>query len=144
MSDLRVTGVAEETASRGREKFVDKGVIDNGAGTYRANDVEVTPYQYWTTNYSSKITEANVFDATFIKLREIVLNYSLPKKWFRNTSIGQLSLGIEARNLWLIKSNVPHIDPEASIFGPSSVGSGVEYSAIPSTRSLGFNIKLTF
>ncbi len=142
--DLRTSGVAEETASRGRDKFADKGVIDNGDGTYRANDVEVTPYQYWTTNYSSKITEANVFDATFIKLREIVLNYSLPKKWFRNTSIGQLSLGIEARNLWLIKSNVPHIDPEASIFGPSSVGSGVEYSAIPSTRSLGFNIKLTF
>lgn len=88
--------MAEETASRGRDKFVDKGVIANGDGTYRGNDVEVTPYQYWTTNYSSKITEANVFDATFIKLREIVLNYSLPKKWFRNTSIGQLSLGIEA------------------------------------------------
>ena len=47
-------------------------------------------------------------------------------------------------NLWLMKSNVPHIDPETNIFGPSAVGSGVEYSAIPTTRSWGFNIKLTF
>lgn len=43
-----------------------------------------------------------------------------------------------------MKSNVPHIDPETNIFGPSAVGSGVEYSAIPTTRSWGFNIKLTF
>ena len=59
-------------------------------------------------------------------------------------AIGSLAVGIEGRNLWLMKSNVPHIDPETNIFGPSGVGSGVEYGAIPSTRSWGFNIRLTF
>ena len=67
-----------------------------------------------------------------------------PQRWFKNCFIGSLALGVEGRNLWLMKSNVPHIDPETNIFGPSAVGSGVEYSAIPTTRSWGFNIKLTF
>ena len=60
------------------------------------------------------------------------------------TVFHRLAVGIEGRNLWLMKSNVPHIDPETNIFGPSGVGSGVEYGAIPWTRSWGFNIRLTF
>ncbi|MDD7039433.1 MAG: SusC/RagA family TonB-linked outer membrane protein, partial [Alistipes senegalensis] len=126
-------------------EIIDKGfVYKDGQNTGEKNTKAITPYQFWNTNYDKSITEANVFDATFIKLREIVLAYQMPKKWFEHCFIGSLSVGFEARNLWLIKSNVPHIDPEASIFGPSSVGSGIEYAGIPSTRSYGFNIKLTF
>ena len=90
------------------------------------------------------MSEANIFDATYVKLRELSLSYQMPQDWFKNCFIGSLAVGIEGRNLWLMKSNVPHIDPETNIFGPSAVGSGVEYGAIPSTRSWGFNIRLTF
>ena len=120
--------------------IVDKGVKQDGT----ENTTAITPYQFWSNNYSSKVSEANVFDATFVKLREMVLSYQMPQRWFKNCFIGSLALGVEGRNLWLMKSNVPHIDPETNIFGPSAVGSGVEYSAIPTTRSWGFNIKLTF
>ena len=97
-----------------------------------------------TDSKTKQFIKANVFDATFVKLREMVLSYQMPQRWFKNCFIGSLALGVEGRNLWLMKSNVPHIDPETNIFGPSAVGSGVEYSAIPTTRSWGFNIKLTF
>lgn len=141
VSQLRTSGLAKETLGNDRAEIVDKGL---NYTTREENTKAVSPYQFWSTNYDAGITEANVFDATFIKLREIVLAYQMPKKWFEHCFIGSLSVGFEARNLWLIKSNVPHIDPEASIFGPSSVGSGIEYATIPSTRSYGFNIKLTF
>lgn len=145
VQQLRTSGLAEETLGNDRAEIIDKGfVYKDGQNTGEKNTKAITPYQFWNTNYDKSITEANVFDATFIKLREIVLAYQMPKKWFEHCFIGSLSVGFEARNLWLIKSNVPHIDPEASIFGPSSVGSGIEYAGIPSTRSYGFNIKLTF
>ena len=145
VQQLRTSGLAEETLGNDRAEIIDKGfVYKDGQNTGEKNTKAITPYQFWNTNYDKSITEANVFDATFIKLREIVLAYQMPKKWFEHCFIGSLSVGFEARNLWLIKSNVPHIDPEASIFGPSSVGPGIEYAGIPSTRSYGFNIKLTF
>ena len=50
---------------------------------------------------------------------------------------------LEPRNLWIIKDHVPHIDPEANFFGPSQIGGGVEFNSIPSTRSFGFNLRLT-
>ena len=140
VSDLRANGMAEETIGKNRTDIVDKGVKQDGT----ENTTAITPYQFWSNNYSSKVSEANVFDATFVKLREMVLSYQMPQRWFKNCFIGSLALGVEGRNLWLMKSNVPHIDPETNIFGPSAVGSGVEYSAIPTTRSWGFNIKLTF
>ena len=145
VQQLRVSGLAEETVGNDRADIVDKGIVyKNGESTGVENTKAISPYQFWSNNYDQSITEANVFDASFIKLREIVLAYQMPKKWFEHTFIGSISVGFEARNLWLIKSNVPHIDPEASIFGPSSVGSGIEYAGIPSTRSYGFNVKLTF
>ncbi len=148
VSDLRVTGMAAETVGDNRADIVDKGVVqttdDAGNVISTPNTKAISPYQFWSNNYSTSVSEANIFDATYVKLRELTLSYQLPQEWFKNCFIGSLAVGIEGRNLWLMKSNVPHIDPETNIFGPSGVGSGVEYGAIPSTRSWGFNIRLTF
>jgi len=78
-----------------------------------------------------------------VKLREVQLSYSFPRKWFKSFFVKSLDLGFEARNLWIIKDHVPHIDPEANFFGPSQIGGGVEFNSIPSTRSFGFNLRLT-
>lgn len=88
-------------------------------------------------------TEGCVFDASYVKLRELTFSYSLPRKWFKDFFIKSLDLGFEGRNLWLIKSHVPHIDPEANFFGTAEIGEGVEFNSIPATRSFGFNLKLT-
>jgi hypothetical protein len=90
-------------------------------------------------------TEAAIFDASYVKLREVALNYTLPTSWFKGQKlIKGLSLGFEGRNLWLIDSKVPHIDPEVNLFGTGSVGEGVEFYNMPSTRSFGFNLRASF
>ena len=135
---------AETAAHREDASFIEPGVILQSDGTYRANDVPVKSMQdYWGHVAKSSNNEGNIFDASYVKLRELNFSYSFPRKWFRSFFVKSLDLGFEARNLWIIKDHVPHIDPEANFFGPAQIGGGVEFNSIPTTRSYGFNIRLT-
>ena len=82
-----------------------------------------------------------VYDASFIKLRELQLSYQLPSRLFRGTPIRLATVSLVGRNLWLIHSDVPNIDPESS-FRNDSQGIGLEHSGVPQTRSIGFNFNL--
>jgi hypothetical protein len=79
-----------------------------------------------------------------VKLREVRLSYQIPAKVFQTSVkfIKGAEIGVEGRNLWIIHDNVPHIDPEANFFGTESVAEGVEFNSIPSTRTIGFNIRI--
>lgn len=81
------------------------------------------------------------FDASFVKLREITLGYTFEPDWLRRIGLRSLNFSLVGRNLWLIYKNIPHIDPENS-FSAGNV-QGVESNMIPSSRSIGFNLKLT-
>ncbi len=144
VGDLRTAGVAKETLLNGRKPIVDVGVMDDGSGNYVPNTKEVSAYNYWSQNYKSQNAVANIFDASYVKLRELVLSYDIPASVLKNIFIKKASIGFEARNLWIISSEVPHIDPELSFFSPDDVGSGVEFSSIPTTRSFGVNLKVDF
>jgi TonB-linked SusC/RagA family outer membrane protein len=142
---LRSTGLAVETAENRGQSFIDEGVLDMGDGNYVPNDVPVQSMQDFWAHYSSiSNTEGNVFDASYVKLREVRLSYNLPGSVLDNTFISGLRVGVEARNLWIIKDYVPHVDPELNFFGPAAVGEGVEFNSIPSVRSFGANLMLTF
>ncbi|MBC7923333.1 MAG: SusC/RagA family TonB-linked outer membrane protein [Ferruginibacter sp.] len=142
---LRSAGMAAETAVDNRTPFIDPGVIRNPDGTTRPNDVPVASVQqYWSQLDNSVSPETNVFDASYVKLREVRIGYSLPKSLIDKTPFGNVSLGVEGRNLWIIQSNVPHIDPEVNVLGPGLIGEGLERGAIPSSRSIGVNVRLTF
>ena len=86
--------------------------------------------------------ELGIFDASFVKLREVTLGYNFDSDWLNSIGIRGANLSLVGRNLWLIYKNMPHIDPENS-FSAGNV-QGVESNMIPSTRSIGFNLKLTF
>ncbi len=146
VASLRSSGMAYETMENRGATFIDKGVNDNGDGTYSPNETPVQSMQdFWGRYAATANTEGNVFDASFIKLREVIFAYSFPEK-FRpfKKAIKGLELGLEGRNLWLIKSNVPHVDPEMSYFGAGSVGDGVEFNSFPATASYGLNLKVKF
>jgi TonB-linked SusC/RagA family outer membrane protein len=143
-STLRTSGLSKETLLNNRESFVDKGVNRNSDGTYKTNETAVTAYDYWTKNYTTDISEANIFDASYVKLRELTFGYNLPKSLLSNFFVKNVFVGFEARNLWLIHSKTDHIDPELSMFSSAEVGSGVEFNSVPTTRSFGFNLKLDF
>ena len=82
-----------------------------------------------------------MYDATNIRLSELSISYDLPKKWF-NDKMG-LTIGLTGKNLWMIYCKAP-FDPEAASSVSSNYYQGVDYFMTPSTRNLGFNVKLSF
>ncbi len=144
---LRSTGLAKETLINRDGILIDKGVILDANGKYVPNTVPVQSMQdYWGQfGSNASATEAAIFDASYVKLREVSFNYTLPMSLINKQKfVKGLSIGVEGRNLWLIDSKVPHIDPEVNLFGSGSVGEGVEFYNMPSTRSIGFNLRATF
>ncbi len=91
---------------------------------------------------SSSIREAHVYDASFVKLRNVSLSYDLPEKFLRNTFVSKVTLAAVGRNLWIIHKNVPYADPEAGL----SAGNiqGYQSGAHPTYREIGVNLKVQF
>jgi len=143
---LWASGATTETAVNREGTFIDThGVLANGDGTFRENDIPVRSAQtFWTGLAPGGAADATIFDASFAKLREVGLSYTVPQHILGTRFVRQLQVGVEGRNLALLYSKVPHIDPEANLFGAGADGFGVERAAVPSTRSIGFNVRLTF
>lgn len=145
VAELRRSGLASETAVNRDGTFIDKGVIDNGDGTFRPNDVPVQNMQaFWGRYASASIMEGNIFDATNVRLREVRLQYQIPRSWIENTPFGSMSVGLEGRNLFLLYKKIPHIDPETGLFGSAANGQGIEWDVLPSTRSFGLDLQVRF
>jgi hypothetical protein len=84
-----------------------------------------------------------MFDASFLKLREVKIGYNIPQKALKNTFIQSISLSLVGRNLALWTEN-PHFDPETISFNGGTIVPGVEDMALPSSSSYGFNLNVTF
>jgi hypothetical protein len=145
IAELRRQGVAAETALNRDGTFIDEGVIDNGDGTFRPNDVPVQNMQAFWMRYADRVIhEGNIFPADNARLREVRLDFNIPRTWLESTPFGSVSVGLEGRNLWLFYKKVPHIDPETGQFGSAANGQGIEWNVLPSTRSFGLNLQARF
>jgi hypothetical protein len=83
-----------------------------------------------------------IFDASYVKLREVSFSYNLPTKLLSKAKITAAQLSIIGSNLWIIHKNLPFADPEA---GASSGNlQGGQTGVLPTTRDMGINLKLTF
>lgn len=145
---LQAYGVADVTAPNGqRENFVVDGVISDGKGGYTPSTISVTPQDYWTAIATSSgnlgIGEANIYSATNIRLRNVSLNYSIPKAALSKTPFQQVKLGVSCNNVWMIKSYLNGIDPE-SVYATSTNATGFENAAAPTSRTYLFNVTLGF
>lgn len=90
--------------------------------------------------------DVSVFDGTVIRLREISLGYTLPKKLLDRTPFGNASLTFTGRNLWFFAPNIPHslnLDPERNGFGATNT-QGIEYATAPQSKRYGLNLNVTF
>jgi len=83
-----------------------------------------------------------VYDASYIKLREASLSYIIPKSLIENSGIKNIEVSLIGRNLWIIHKNLPYSDPEENF--SSGNFKGFQSGAFPTTRSIGFNVKLEF
>ena len=142
VSDLRRQGAAEETSDRDRTYIID-GVIRQPDGSLTPNNVQITAENYYDDLYGFGRAEFVVFDASWVRLRELALTYALPKTLTDKTFLGGVELGVNARNLFLYAPNIPHIDPEVNAQGQSN-SQGLEFNALPQSRTVGGSIRLTF
>lgn len=139
--DLRNAGAILETGIDRDQPRILPGVIPNGDGTYRPNDIQVSAQTYWQ-GLGGIGSEAAVFDATSYRLREVAINYSLPQSALKNSPFGQVSFGVSGRNLWMFAPGFPS-DPEVNTQGAGNV-QGLDLNGIPTTKNFGFNIRATF
>ena len=140
----RFAGTAPETLINDRQPYIiPNSVVRNADGSFSPNTQPTTAFDYYST-IGSSIPGTDIIDASYVKLREVALSYSLPSKWLTKTPFGALSLGITGRNLvlWTPKENT-YVDPETSNFGNGNV-QGFDYSGSPSLRSYGANLRVTF
>jgi len=138
---LYADGLHKNTLQGREGGFVGKGNDVSGA----PNTTSVTAEKYFTdisAGGSDHIAEEFVYDASFIKLRSLTLNYSLPSNILQNTFIKGISVSLVGRNLWTVVKHVPNIDPESSLNNGN--GQGLELSGFPATRSMGVNVNFKF
>lgn len=142
-------GTAAETENRGTEKLTIPGVkastvVDNKGGT--PNDIVISGIPNFQTLYGSvyaNISEAAIYNTSFVKLREVALSYDLPSAIARRTHFFKgASISVSARNI-LIWTTIPNVDPESSQ-GNGNMQGGFDYMSLPQTRSMGVGINLTF
>ena len=147
------TGNAIQTAFNNRNPFIVPnsvqiaGTDENGNYIYVENTTmldETEIYNYWN-NGGSELDRAFLVDKSYVKLRNVILSWQLPNKWFANCFITGVNLSLFGNNLmlWTPKSNT-FIDPEVSTFGNDLEGNYGEFSANPSSRKFGFNVQVKF
>lgn len=113
-----------------------EGVTESGS----KNEEVVSAEKYYHRIYS--IAEANVYDASYVKLREVALSYHLPRLWTQKLHLQEASVTLTGRNLWTIYKSVPNIDPESAL--TTGNAQGVEAYSLPTTRSFGVNLSVKF
>lgn len=141
-------GNAIQTAYNDRTPWIIPGsVVDNGDGTYSENTIALTPtniYNYWNNggdNYDAGL----LVDKSYIKLRQVVLAWDLPKAWLAKTFLTGVKLSLYGNNLFLwTPSENTFMDPESTSFGNDLEGNFGEYSTNPSSRKFGFNVSVKF
>lgn len=136
----RYAGALSETLIGREGGIVGVGVMSDGNGGYVPNTVVADAENFNKHAYVNSIGYSSVFDATYIKLREIKAGYT-----FKNSvklGIKDLNISLVGRNLAILSTKVPHVDPETA-FSSGNV-QGLEFGQLPSAKSLGFSIGCKF
>jgi TonB-linked SusC/RagA family outer membrane protein len=148
---LYFTGNTPYTTYNDRQPFIVPNSVQKIGDTYVENTTPVAGFSnnmnlYYNQTYNAGIGGAySLVDKTFFKLRELSIGYSLPKSLLQQTVLNSVDVALVGTNLfiWTPNSNL-FGDPEATTFGNEIGANYGNFGATPSTRSLGFNIKVSF
>jgi len=154
-------GTAEETLA-GREEWysthqgsghldpipgvIPKGFVESGVSqsSGAANNTPVDPMmRYLQVIWFNRTVTDYILDATNVRLREASLIYSIPKKWFKNIPITNVSISMVCRNAFFLYNAAKHMDPESG-YNSSTIGNAFELNSMPASRSYGFNLNVAF
>lgn len=146
VADIQRNGAGAETAEFPRfdangvptKPYLFDGVYSNG----QPNTTHVSAEQYFGNSGKYLAGEGFIFDATWFRIREASVSYRIPASVTRKTPFSSMELSIFGHNLFLRCPNYPHLDPEQNVVGtPGSGVQGLEFNALPETRTMGVGLK---
>ena len=151
ITEMRSRGVVPETAIDREAGRVIKGVLADpadpskpmldGNGNKIPNNIQITTNNYFFRGFPAN--DAEVYDATILRFRELVFGYSLPAKWTESLKMKDINLSFIGRNLWFYAPNVPHIDPETSGYEAGN-RQGIDYYYVPNARKYAISLRVKF
>jgi len=147
IADMRRNGTTMETAEFERfnsdgtptKPYIFEGITAGG----EQNTIPVTVEQYWGNSGKYVAAEGYILETSWVRLREAALSYRIPSAMLSKTPFGSVEASVFGRNLLMRTPNYPHLDPEQNALGISNA-QGLEFNALPQTRSLGVSLKASF
>lgn len=132
------SGLSKRTMDRGEADnymMVFPGVTESG----QPNTTRITASQY----YGALQAEDFLYDASFIKLKELSLGYSFPQSMLKKTPLNSFNISFVARNLCYLLKHTPGTSPEGG-YDTSMFSQAIDYAALPFTRTFGLSVSLGF
>jgi TonB-linked SusC/RagA family outer membrane protein len=118
------------------------GIVGNGVNEQgQKNTVNAKAWDYYGA-LASDVSSTFVYDADFIKLRQIIIGYNIPSSVFKKLPITGVNISLVGRNLAILKKDTPNIDPESNF--NNTVAQGLELAGVPHFRSYGLNLNVKF
>lgn len=147
IADIQRNGVGAETAEFPRfdaggvatKPYLFDAVYANG----QPNTTYVSAQDYFGNSGKYAAAEGFIYNTTWYRIREASLSYVVPSSVLAKTPFGSAEFAVFGRNLWLRAPDYPHLDPEQNALGISNA-QGLEFNALPQTRSMGVSLKLSF
>ncbi len=147
LADLQRNGVAKETAEFPRydaagvlqKPYLFNAVYANGT----PNTTMVSAQDYYGNNGKFAAAEGFIFETTWFRVREASISYDVPSSILNKLPFGNVEFAVFGRNLFLNAPHYPHLDPEQNALGISNA-QGLEFNALPQTRTLGVSLRLSF
>ena len=126
----------------------DAGIIGDGVvrlanGTFVKNTIVAQASAYYDNYYQISNAETNIFDASFLKIREVRLEFGLPSNMLRKLGVQKTSIAIWGRDLFNF-TKFPGFDPEGGNLNNGTLTPGVELTQFPSNRLMGTNLTFKF
>ncbi len=137
---LDFVGAAQETENRAAQVFPNSVYVGYD-GNYVTNTTEYEPYDYYTAVIPAG---QHVIDASYVKLQEASLDYTVPQNMLRRLPFGSVSVGLYGTNLaiWTAADN-KYVDPEVNSGGASNE-QGFDFTSRPSLRNFGVRLRVSF
>ncbi len=146
---LTLSGLTKRTLTDREGGFHIEGVRQSGLNSdnkpvYEPITLDLNQQQIY--NYWKNLGECDqasfIYDASFIKLRQVSLGYSLPPELLNKISLKAVEISFVSRNLAILFNKVENVDPESSY--NISNARGLDYFGLPGTRTYGCNLKIVF
>lgn len=140
ISEMNATGsgMAKRTMNRGESDnfmMIFPGVYEDGT----PNTQKISASNY----YGALNAEDFIYDASFIKLKELAIGYTFPKSMLKKTPINSLNVSFVARNLAYLLKHTPGTSPEGG-YDTTMFSHAIYFMAVPYTRTFGFSVNLGF